>query len=110
MGYAHQTGMRKITDKFKNGPTLTLVCTHDTKTVFIPEWNYGFKLDVKKVRREEIKCKKPIHVKAPIPADYPNECTFDSIESNPHNVSQPVIEIIIPMEDCLPDKTSHHGI
>ncbi|GFV63493.1 hypothetical protein TNCV_4553391 [Trichonephila clavipes] len=100
IGYAHQTGMRKITDKFKNGPTLTLVGTPDDKSVFIPEWIHRFKLDVKKVRREEIKCQKLIHVKSPIPTDYPNDCIFDSIESNPHNVSQPVIEIIIPMEDC----------
>ncbi|GFU00003.1 hypothetical protein TNCV_1659631 [Trichonephila clavipes] len=63
--------------------------TRDTKTVFIPEWIHRFKLDVKKLRREEIKCQKPIHVKAPIPTDYPSECFFDSIESNPHNVSQP---------------------
>ncbi|GFX13540.1 hypothetical protein TNCV_3136131 [Trichonephila clavipes] len=100
MGYAHQTGKRKITDKFKNGPILTLIDTRDTKTVFIPEWIHHFKLDVKKVHREEIKCQKPIHVKAPIPIDYPSECIFDSIESNPHNVSHPVIEIIILMEDC----------
>ncbi|GFU02095.1 uncharacterized protein TNCV_533161 [Trichonephila clavipes] len=100
MGYAHQTGMRKITDKFKNGPTLTLVGTPNDKSVFIPEWIHRFKLDVKKVRREEIKCQKPIHVIAPIATDYPSECIFDSIESNPHNVSQPVIEIVIPMEDC----------
>ncbi|GFX07971.1 hypothetical protein TNCV_1236521 [Trichonephila clavipes] len=71
MSYAHQTGMRNITDKFKNGPTLTLVGTPDDKSVFILEWIHRFKLDVKKVRREEIKCQKPIHVKAPIPTDYP---------------------------------------
>ncbi|GFS58304.1 hypothetical protein TNCV_2474841 [Trichonephila clavipes] len=53
MGYAHKTGMRKITDKFKNGPTLTLVDTRDNKSVFIPEWIHRFKLDVKKVRREK---------------------------------------------------------
>ncbi|GFX02772.1 hypothetical protein TNCV_4437541 [Trichonephila clavipes] len=100
IGYAHQTGMRKITDKFKKGATLTLVGTPDDKSVFIPEWIHRFKLDVKEVRREEIKCQKLIHVKSPIPTDYPNDCIFDSIESNPHNVSQPVIEIIIPMEDC----------
>ncbi|GFT38385.1 hypothetical protein TNCV_3064391 [Trichonephila clavipes] len=91
--------MRKITDKFKNGPKLTLVDTHDDKSVFIPEWIHRFKLDVKKVRRE-VKSQKPIQVKAPISTVYPSECIFDSIESNPHNVSQPVIEIIIPMEDC----------
>ncbi|GFY09392.1 hypothetical protein TNCV_1942021 [Trichonephila clavipes] len=54
-GYAHQTGMRKITDKFKKGPTLTMVDTRDAKSVFIPEWIRRFKLDVKKVRREEVK-------------------------------------------------------
>ncbi|GFV08709.1 hypothetical protein TNCV_4055931 [Trichonephila clavipes] len=61
ISYAHQTGMRKITDKFKNGPKLTLMDTRDTKTVFIPEWIHRFKLDVKKVRRKEIKCQRPIH-------------------------------------------------
>ncbi|GFY06420.1 hypothetical protein TNCV_3652071 [Trichonephila clavipes] len=50
--YAHQTGMRMITDKFKKGPTLTVVDTRDAKSVFIPEWVHRFKLDVKKVRRE----------------------------------------------------------
>ncbi|GFV35148.1 hypothetical protein TNCV_761271 [Trichonephila clavipes] len=54
-GYAHQTGMRKITDKFKKGPTLTMVDTRDAKSVFIPEWIRRFQLDVKKVRREEVK-------------------------------------------------------
>ncbi|GFW98547.1 hypothetical protein TNCV_2769781 [Trichonephila clavipes] len=54
-GYAHQTGMRKITDKFKKGPTLNMVDTRDAKSVFIPEWIRRFKLDVKKVRREEVK-------------------------------------------------------
>ncbi|GFT02009.1 hypothetical protein TNCV_2635951 [Trichonephila clavipes] len=53
--YAHQTGIRKITDKFKKGPTLTMVDTRDAKSVFIPEWIRRFKLDVKKVRREEVK-------------------------------------------------------
>ncbi|GFX32958.1 hypothetical protein TNCV_2136131 [Trichonephila clavipes] len=47
-GYAHQTGMRKITDKFKKGPTLTMVDTRDAKSVFIPEWIRRFKLDVKR--------------------------------------------------------------
>ncbi|GFY61250.1 hypothetical protein TNIN_435671 [Trichonephila inaurata madagascariensis] len=105
IGYAHPSGMRKITDKFKKGPTLTLVDSRDDKSVFIPEWIHRFKLDVGKVRREEVKSLKPIQVKAPIPTDYPSECFFDSIESNPHNVSQPVIETIIPMEDCQPDET-----
>ncbi|GFX70888.1 hypothetical protein TNCV_1688711 [Trichonephila clavipes] len=54
-GYVHQTGMRKITDKFKKGPTLTVVDTRDAKSVFIPEWIRRFKLDVKKVRREKVK-------------------------------------------------------
>ncbi|GFQ83455.1 hypothetical protein TNCT_367961 [Trichonephila clavata] len=65
MGYAHPSGMRKITDKFKKGPTLTLVDLPDAK------------------------------MKAPISTDYPNpkeELFFDSILSDPHNVSQPVIE------------------
>ncbi|GFX37474.1 hypothetical protein TNCV_1906241 [Trichonephila clavipes] len=97
MGYAHQTGIRKITDKFKNGPKLTLMDTRDHKSVFIPEWIHRFKLDVKKVRREEVKSQKPIQMKAPISTDYPSECIFDWIESDLHNVSQPVIEIIIPM-------------
>ncbi|GFW78499.1 hypothetical protein TNCV_5110401 [Trichonephila clavipes] len=65
----------------------------------------SFKLDVEKVRREEVESQKPIQMKAPISTDYPSECIFDSIESDPHNVSQPVIEIIIPMKDCLPDKS-----
>ncbi|GFW24892.1 hypothetical protein TNCV_3846261 [Trichonephila clavipes] len=100
IGYAHQTGMRKITDMFKKGPKLTLVDTRDDKSVFIPQWIHRFKLDVKKVRREEVKYQQPIQVKAPIPTDYPSECIFDSMESNPHNVSQPVIETIVSMEDC----------
>ncbi|GFY56114.1 hypothetical protein TNIN_277651 [Trichonephila inaurata madagascariensis] len=57
------------------------------------------------VRREEVKSLKPIQVKAPIPTDYASECIFDSIESNTHNVSQPVTETIVPMEDCQPDET-----
>ncbi|GFV98934.1 hypothetical protein TNCV_3389971 [Trichonephila clavipes] len=100
IGYAHQTGMRKITDMFKKGPKLYLVDTRDDKSVFIPQWIHRFKLDVKKVRREEVKYQQPIQVKAPIPTDYPSECIFDSMESNPHNVSQPVIETIVSMEDC----------
>ncbi|GFV82897.1 hypothetical protein TNCV_1179121 [Trichonephila clavipes] len=100
IGNAHQTGVRKITDKFKKGPKLTLVDTRDDKSVFIPEWIHRFKLDVKKVRREEVKSRKQIQVKAPIPTDYPSECIFDSNDSNPHNVSQPLTETIIPMEDC----------
>ncbi|GFY23834.1 hypothetical protein TNCV_3536281 [Trichonephila clavipes] len=86
-GYAHETGMQKITDKFKNGPKLTLVDTRENKSVFIPEWIHRFKLDVKKVRREEVKSQKPIQMKAPISTDYPSECIFDSIDSDPHNVS-----------------------
>ncbi|GFW25993.1 hypothetical protein TNCV_3316651 [Trichonephila clavipes] len=54
-GYAHQTGMRNITDKFKKGTTMSVVDTRDAKSVFIPEWIHRFKLDVKKVRREEVK-------------------------------------------------------
>ncbi|GFU24919.1 hypothetical protein TNCV_339811 [Trichonephila clavipes] len=100
IGYGHQTGMQKITDKFKKGPKLTLVDTRDDKSVFILQWIHRFKMDVKKFRREEIKSQKPIQVKAPIPTDYPSECIFDSIESNPHNVSLPVIETIVLMEDC----------
>ncbi|GFR24048.1 hypothetical protein TNCT_518411 [Trichonephila clavata] len=95
MGYAHPSGMRKITDKFKKGPTLTLVDLPDAKSVFIPEWIHRFKLDVYRVRREEVKSQKWIPVKAPISTDYPNpkeELFFDSILSDPHNVSQPVIE------------------
>ncbi|GFW26007.1 hypothetical protein TNCV_3316791 [Trichonephila clavipes] len=53
-GYAHQTGMRKITDKFKKVPTLIVVDTRDAKSVFIPEWIRRFKLNVKKLRREEV--------------------------------------------------------
>ncbi|GFY60203.1 hypothetical protein TNIN_385891 [Trichonephila inaurata madagascariensis] len=63
-----------------------------------------FKLDVKNFSRE-VKSLKPIQAKAPIPTDYPSERIFDSTESNPHNVSQPVIETIVPMEDCQPDET-----
>ncbi|GFS98126.1 hypothetical protein TNCV_3849991 [Trichonephila clavipes] len=87
-------------DKFKKGPKLTLVDTRDDKSVFILQWIHCFKMDVKKFRREEVKSQKPIQVKAPIPTDYPSECIFDSIESNPHNVSLPVIETIVLMEDC----------
>ncbi|GFQ74521.1 hypothetical protein TNCT_620271 [Trichonephila clavata] len=72
MGYAHPSGMRKITDKFKKGPTLTLVDLPDAKSVFIPEWIHRFKLDVYRVRREEVKSQKWIPVKAPISTDYPN--------------------------------------
>ncbi|GFY11862.1 hypothetical protein TNCV_4973621 [Trichonephila clavipes] len=61
IGYADQTGMRKITDKFEKGPKLTLGDTRDNKSVFIPEWIHRFKLDVKTVRREEVTCQKPIH-------------------------------------------------
>ncbi|GFU11641.1 hypothetical protein TNCV_5024761 [Trichonephila clavipes] len=81
IGYAHQTGMRKITDMFKRVRKLTLVDTRDDKSVFIPQWIHRFKLDVKKVRREEVKYQQPIQVKAPIPTDYPSECIFDSMES-----------------------------
>ncbi|GFV77396.1 hypothetical protein TNCV_3759261 [Trichonephila clavipes] len=103
-GYAHQTGMRKITDKFKKGPTLTMVDTRDAKSVFIPEWIRRFKLDVKKV---DLLLKMdgedgPLHPYCnPLPGDVkkvcraPKECIFDSID--PHNV--PVIEIIIPREE-----------
>ncbi|GFY61714.1 hypothetical protein TNIN_226201 [Trichonephila inaurata madagascariensis] len=89
IGYAHPSGMRKITDKFKKGPTLTLVDSRDDKSVFIPEWIHRFKLDVGKVRREEVKSLKPIQVKAPIPTDYPSECFLTRL-NNLHNVSQPV--------------------
>ncbi|GFS52500.1 hypothetical protein TNIN_350031 [Trichonephila inaurata madagascariensis] len=78
-GYAHQRVMRKVTDKFKKGPTLTVVDTRDAKSVFIPEWIRHFKLDVKKVRREEVKSQTPIQVKALISNYYPNECFFYSI-------------------------------
>ncbi|GFQ86325.1 hypothetical protein TNCT_273771 [Trichonephila clavata] len=95
MGYAHPSGMRKITDKFKKGPTLTLVDLPDAKSVFIPEWIHRFKLDVYRVRREEPKSQKWIPVKAPSPQitqPRKKNCFFDSILSDPHNVSQPVIE------------------
>ncbi|GFY46774.1 hypothetical protein TNIN_297351 [Trichonephila inaurata madagascariensis] len=64
-GYAHQTGVRKVTDKFKKDPTFMMVDTRGAKSVFIPEWILRFKLDVKKVRREEVKSQTPIQVKAP---------------------------------------------
>ncbi|GFQ75046.1 bleomycin hydrolase [Trichonephila clavata] len=79
----------------KEGPTLILEDLPDAKSVFIPKWIHCFKLDVYRVRREEVKSQKLIPVKAPISADYPSpkeKLFFDSILSYPHNVSQPVIE------------------
>ncbi|GFS60339.1 hypothetical protein TNCV_2827861 [Trichonephila clavipes] len=63
----------RLQTSFKKGPNSTLVDTRDDKSVFIPEWIHHFKLDVKKVRREEVKSQKPIQVKAPIAKDYSSE-------------------------------------
>ncbi|GFR14742.1 hypothetical protein TNCT_571781 [Trichonephila clavata] len=63
--------MRKITDKFKKGPTLTLVDLPDAKSVFIPEWIHRFKTRCVQSSSRRSQISKWIPVKAPISTDYP---------------------------------------
>ncbi|GFX65835.1 hypothetical protein TNCV_2043681 [Trichonephila clavipes] len=129
IGNAHQADMRKITDNFKKGPKLTLVDTRDDKSVFIPEWIHRFKLDVEKVRREEVRSQNPIQMKAPISTDYPiftdapgvlnvqferTEAGFFYKQNHPLSTPHVLKDGIVPFEAMrdyiMPEIISHYPV